>query len=56
VLVDLLRVKPALLQRYLGRDAAATIRAFHAAAPTPDVDRALPARARPHLSALGAQS
>jgi putative hemolysin len=42
VLVDLPGVTPALLQRYLGRDAAATIRAVHAPPATPAVDRALP--------------
>jgi hypothetical protein len=42
VLVDLLGVRPALLQRYLGRDAAATIRVAHASPATPAVDRALP--------------
>jgi putative hemolysin len=44
VLVDLLAVKPALLQRFLGRDAAAAVLAFHHPAPTPAFIRALPAR------------
>lgn len=45
VLVDLLGIKPALLQRFLGRDAAATVLAFHVTPrSTPDLDRALPAR------------
>jgi putative hemolysin len=44
VLVDLLTVKPALLQRFLGRDAAATIRSFHITPGTPELNRSLPAR------------
>jgi putative hemolysin len=47
LLVDLLRVKPALLQRFLGREAAASIVAFHNASHTPELDRALTLPADP---------
>jgi hypothetical protein len=53
VLVDLLAVKPALLQRYLGRDAAASIRAFHHTPHPPALDRALPSLATPGLTWRG---
>jgi putative hemolysin len=53
VLVDLLAVKPALLQRYLGRDSAATIRAFHDTPRTPALDRVLPPLATPGLTWRG---
>jgi putative hemolysin len=47
VLVDLLRVKPALLHRFLGREAAASVVAFHDASLTPELDRPLPLPADP---------